>query len=332
MKEIKINIIDWWDDNFEENYFIQFLSKRYKVVRSKNPDFLLCSCFGFNHLEFDCVKIFFTGENLTPDFNLYDYAMGFDYIDFGDRYLRYPLFLINPYNQALKQAEEKHIFNQNEVLNRGFCSFLVSNGKNAASIRELFFDEMSKIDFVASGGGFRNNIGKRVENKLEFLGKYKFNIAFENSQSYGYCTEKLIEAFAAKTIPVYWGDPSLLDLNLSLINPKSYINLSFFSSLSEALKYVSEVHSNNRLYMQIMQEPAFFKNNIQDFYEKQLECFFEKIFSYPPPHSRQIVLSNTRKAYRDKQKRLMYIKNLAHPLNFFKNKLKNCNKENKQNG
>ncbi|RDU72198.1 glycosyltransferase family 10 domain-containing protein [Helicobacter brantae] len=321
MKEIKINIIDWWNDDFEENHFIQFLSKKYKVVRSKNPDYLLCSCFGFDHLNFNCTKIFFTGENLTPDFNLYDYAMGFDYIDFDKRYLRYPLFLT--YTQALKEAEKKHIFNQDEIKNRGFCSFLVSNGKNADPIRERFFDEISKIDFVASGGGFRNNIGKKVENKMEFLKQYKFNIAFENSQSIGYCTEKLIEAFAAKTIPIYWGDPSLLDSKLNLINPKSYINLSSFSSIGEALDFIKEVHSNHQLYMQILQEPAFLKENIQEFYKKQLEDFFDNIFSIPPPQGKQIVLSNTRKAYQDKQRRLMYIKDLAHPINFVKKRIVN---------
>lgn len=320
MQEIKVNVVDWWDNNFENNYFIKFLSNKYKVVRSEKPDYLFCSCFGFDHLRYrDCVKIFFTGENLTPDFNLYDYALGFDYIDFGSRYLRYPLFLIPPYNDALRKAERKHIFdNPQELLNRGFCSFVVSNGKNANPIRENIFDALSKIDFVASGGGFRNNIGKRVENKLEFLEQYKFNIAFENSQSLGYCTEKLIEAFAAKTIPIYWGDPSLLDPHLNLINPKSYINLSSFSSLNEALEYIKEVHSNDQLYMQILQEPAFLKENVQEFYCNQLEIFFDNLFSIPPPQSKKVVLSNTRKAYQDKQRRLMYIKDLAHPIVFLK--------------
>lgn len=207
MREIRIDVIDWWNQDFENNYFIQFLSKRYRVTRSKKPDFLLCSCFGLDHFKFDCTKIFFTGENLTPDFNLYDYALGFDYIDFGERYLRYPLFLL--YGSSLKKAKLKHIFNPQAMLDRGFCSFVVSNGKNANPIREEFFDAMCQIDFVASGGGFRNNIGKRVKDKIKFLGQYKFNIAFENSQSSGYCTEKLIEAFAAQVVPIYWGDPSL---------------------------------------------------------------------------------------------------------------------------
>lgn len=41
----------------------------------------------------NCEKILFTGENYVPDFHPYDYAMGFHYIDFGDRYLRFPLYV-----------------------------------------------------------------------------------------------------------------------------------------------------------------------------------------------------------------------------------------------
>lgn len=315
MQEIKVNVVDWWSDDFENNYFINFLSKKYKIVRSENPDYLFCSCFGFDHFKYrDCIKIFFTGENLTPDFNLYDYALGFDYIDFGSRYLRYPLFLL--YGDITKQAEQKHIFNNpQEMFNRGFCSFVVSNGKNANPIRENFFDVMSQIDFVASGGGFRNNIGKRVENKIDFLKQYKFNIAFENSQYNGYCTEKLIEAFAAQTVPIYWGDPSLL--NSDFINPKSYINLSSFSNTQEAIEYIREVNHNQDLYLSILSEPVFFKSNIQEYYENKLEKFFTNVFSNPP----QVVLSNTRKAYQDKQKRLFYIKNLAHPIKYLKSYL-----------
>lgn len=300
MKEIRIDVVDWWDDNFEDNYFIHFLSKYYKVVRSKDPDYLLCSCFGYEHFKYDCVKIFFTGENITPDFNLYDYALGFDYMDFETRYLRYPLFLISPYNEALKLAEQKHIFgNSQEMLNRGFCSFVVSNGDCVDPIREKFFDEMSKIDFVASGGGFRNNIGKRVENKIDFLRQYKFNIAFENSQGRGYCTEKLIEAFAAQTVPIYWGDLSLLDNNF--VNPKSYINISTFSCIQEALGYIQEIDKNNELYLSILQEPAFFQSDIQEYYENKLVSFFKDIFSL----NKQIPRSSRIIEYQNQQKKLL---------------------------
>lgn len=35
--------------------------------------------------KYDCIKIFFTGEEQSPDFNIADYAVGYDDIRFGDR-------------------------------------------------------------------------------------------------------------------------------------------------------------------------------------------------------------------------------------------------------
>ncbi|CCF79843.1 hypothetical protein HBZS_102910 [Helicobacter bizzozeronii CCUG 35545] len=37
-------------------------------------------------------RLVFMGENERIDFNVYDFAMGFDHLEFGDRYLRVPLY------------------------------------------------------------------------------------------------------------------------------------------------------------------------------------------------------------------------------------------------
>lgn len=293
MREIKINVVDWWNDEFEKNYFISFLSKHYKIVRSDKPDYLLCSLFGDRHLDYDCVKIFFTGENFTPDFNLYDYALGFDFIEFDDRYLRYPLWIL--YSDALKLALKKHENILDQDAKRGFCSFVVSNGDNAHSIREQVFDKFSEIGFVASGGAFKNNIGKRVENKNDFIKKYKFNIALENSQTKGYCTEKLFEAFAAKTIPIYWGWG-----NEEFINPRSFINLDDFSTLQEAVDFIQELHHNDRKYLQMLKEPVFLHPNIQKYHEEKLFNFFENIFKQPLKQCKRIHKIGTRRDYYEK--------------------------------
>jgi hypothetical protein len=42
--------------------------------------------------------------------------------------------------------------------------------------------------------------------KIEFLRKCKFAIAFENSSAPGYNTEKLTHAIEADCLPIYWGD------------------------------------------------------------------------------------------------------------------------------
>jgi hypothetical protein len=41
--------------------------------------------------------------------------------------------------------------------------------------------------------------------------KSMFHIAIENSQNKGYFTEKIIDAFLTKTIPIYWGCPNIND-------------------------------------------------------------------------------------------------------------------------
>lgn len=297
MREIKINVVDWWNDDFKKNYFISFLSKRYKIIRSDKPDYLLCSLFGKNHLKYNCVKIFFTGENFTPDFNLYDYALGFDYLEFGDRYLRYPLWLLYP--KTLKLALKKHQNISNEDAKRGFCSFVVSNGSNAHAIREQFFEKLLEIDFVASGGGFRNNIGKKVKDKNDFIKQYKFNLAFENSKTKGYCTEKLIQALAAKTIPIYWGWGKE-----DFINPKSFVDIDNFATIDEAVEFIKELKNDEETYLQMLKEPAFLHPNIQEYYEEKLEIFFNNILRQPLNECKRIHQIGTRKDYYDE-----YLKN-----------------------
>ena len=50
-------------------------------------------------------------------------------------------------------------------------------------------------------------MGGPVASKLDFDRSHKFSIVCENTAHSGYTTEKLVEAFAAGCIPIYWGDP-----------------------------------------------------------------------------------------------------------------------------
>ena len=102
-KHIRIKFVDFWDDFVpENNLFYQLLSEHYDVELSDNPEYLFCSVFGDEHLRYDCVKIFYTGENQCADFNLYDYAIGFDRMEFGDRYFRLPIYYLNRYQKYIR--------------------------------------------------------------------------------------------------------------------------------------------------------------------------------------------------------------------------------------
>lgn len=53
--------------------------------------------------------------------------------------------------------------------------------------------------------GDRNNIEDARKGKETIFGDAQFNIAIENTQHRGYFTEKLLDCFLLKSIPIYWG-------------------------------------------------------------------------------------------------------------------------------
>ena len=66
MKKIKIDFIDFWSDlDKTDNLFYNTLCRYYDVEISDTPDYVFCSCFSDKHFNYqDCVKIYFTGENI----------------------------------------------------------------------------------------------------------------------------------------------------------------------------------------------------------------------------------------------------------------------------
>lgn len=247
-KSIKIKFVDFFDGfDKERNDIVDILGEHYDVEMSDNPDYLFYSGFGFEHLKYDCIRIFFTGECIVPNFNECDYAIAFDRLSFGDRYLRLPLYNIFQYKPEYEKLKNRQVFTEDDLkAKKGFCSFVVSNCF-ADDVRAVFYDKLSQYKTVASGGRFRNNIGGAVADKKKFQSEYKFAIAFENTSYDGYCTEKLMEAFAAGAVPIYWGDPGVI----KDFNPKSFINAHDYNSFDEVVERVKEIDSDDALYLKM---------------------------------------------------------------------------------
>ncbi|RVY81158.1 fucosyltransferase, partial [Helicobacter pylori] len=285
---LKIAVANWWGDEeikeFKKNILYFILSQRYTITLHQNPnkpsDLVFGSPIGAARkiLSYQNTKrVFYTGENEVPNFNLFDYAIGFDELDFNDRYLRMPLYyahlhyeaeLVNdttsPYKlqpdslYALKKPshhfKENHpnlcalINNKSDPLKRGFASFVASNPN--APKRNAFYDALNSIEPVTGGGSVKNTLGYDIKNKSEFLSQYKFNLCFENSQGYGYVTEKIIDAYFSHTIPIYWGSPSVA----KDFNPKSFVNVHDFNNFDEAIDYVRYLHTHPNAYLDMLYE------------------------------------------------------------------------------
>ena len=279
-KKIKIDFIDFWPDlKKDDNYFTDILDRYYDVEISKDPDYVFCSYFNDKHLEYrDCVKILFMGENLVPDFNLYDYALGFHYIDFEDRYLRLPLYAL--YTQHYEMFSKKHTYTDYYYLSKkGFCNCVISN-PFVDPARDEMYKALSRYKKIDSGGRYRNNTGGPVKDKISFEKGYRFTMAFENTSTPGYTTEKIFEAFAGDTIPVYWGSPEVAEE----FNPEAFINCHDFPDADSVVERVKEVNENDELFLKMIKAPAITESSLASKYMKEdyADSFLCHIFDQDP--------------------------------------------------
>lgn len=275
MKKIKIDFIDFWVGfDKENNLFTQLLKEDYDVEITDNPEYVFYSVFGSkNKTMEDVVKIFFTGENLPPNFDRCDWSFTFDYLE-DERNYRLPLYIFNP--EYYNLTKEKII--RPSLAKRRFCNFVVSNG--TSKIRNTFFEELNKYKKVDSGGRYKNNIGYFVDNKKNFQTQYKFSIAFENStyrmNHPGYTTEKILDAMIAVTIPIYWGNP-VVDLDF---NRESFINAYDFKDMWEMIEYIKYLDNNDDAYLEKLSKPWLVNNEIIEPNKKEnIKKFLNKIFT-----------------------------------------------------
>ncbi|MGY5450943.1 glycosyltransferase family 10 domain-containing protein [Agarivorans sp. MS3-6] len=249
---------------FNPDRILALLKQNYTVtVDQENPDYVIYSVFGYDYMQYDkAVRIFFTGENVIPDFNLCDYAFGYSWIEFGDRYYRCPNYqLYDQYKDLLNRKSSVQADNILEYEKPKFCNFIYTNG-DGHPIRDEFFHHLSAIKSVDSVGKHLRNVqdtigtpyhGDWTKPKIDFQKRYRFTIAFENSTSPGYTTEKLIHALSADTIPIYWGNP----LVGREFNTKRFINCHDFNSLEEVANQVMQLENNPALLESMLREPFF---------------------------------------------------------------------------
>lgn len=229
-----------------------------------NPEFLIFGDenFGTENKNFskkDVTKIFFTGENRRPEKYDCHYAISFDH-NYKPWHYRLPLYVV--YMWALKNIHKtkynlNYIFNPEVKEKTSFASFVVSNPN--CKQRNEFFNALSQYKKVDSGGKLFNNIQANLdgeEAKIDFLSSRKFNICFESMSHPGYVTEKILHAFYAQTIPIYWGSTTIS----ADFNPKAFINVHDFKSFDDAVKRIEKIDQSEDVYNYIISQPKFTHN------------------------------------------------------------------------
>jgi len=280
VKRIRVKFADFPGQKPEETWIYGLLSNRYELELSEKPDYLIDGGLGLEHLKYDCIKIVFVGESYVPDFNLFDYALGFDFLEFGDRYLRLPLFATYGEFQYLGALRAQPV-EPERLLNRGFCSFVVSNADGDPA-RIEFFRRLSQYKLVASGGKLLNNVGGRVPDKDAFLRGYKFNIAFENSCVPGYTTEKVMQPLAVHSVPIYYGNPRIDED----FDPACMIRVPSRDEMDRAIEEIVALDRDDAAYLAKVAAPSFRRD--PEWYANRVLDFFRPIFEASPSQARRL--------------------------------------------
>lgn len=258
---IKIAYVDFFSAfDPERNVLADALREHFTpVIDEAHPDFLFHSCYGVRHLGYrDCVKIFQCEENLAPDLNQSDYAISSCRMECGGRNLYMPA-CFSVYRGGTS-AELPPV--ERGMARREFCSFIYSHAKvGEGSVRRKEFCErlMRNYAHVACPGAVLHNmdapeLAARSDganwnaSKIRFLSRYKFNIAFENSNADGYITEKLTDCFLGNTVPIYYGAAGT-----PVPFPReAMIYANDYADEDALLARIREVNENDELYLAML--------------------------------------------------------------------------------
>lgn len=283
-KTIKLKIVDFWEHRPSNNnpncMLCGYLKKYYNLNFTDEPDFVFYSIAGKEHLKYNnCVKILVTSENLVPNFNYCDYAVSYNYMDLYGRNFKGSVldgreFVYEKFGGPVNLPQN--------MAQRKFCNFVYKNRNKdleGVKLREKFFKLLSRYKHIDSPGRVFNNMKNAISprrgrwqfGKIDFIKNYKFTIAFENTNSDGYTTEKLTDALYAHTIPIYFGNPSVgLEYN-----KKAFIHVNDYASLEDVAKKVIELDNDDDAYMAMLNEQPLLYPEYN--YAEEMEKFFVKI-------------------------------------------------------
>jgi hypothetical protein len=140
-----------------------------------------------------------------------------------------------------------------------FCCCIVSNGDFYS--RNRMFQELSKYKRVDSIGDFQRNVDVRFVDKVgsaeyfNVLSQYKFVLCFESAVEGTYITEKIINAYISRAIPIYFG----ASVCKQIFNPNAFLSLEkdTTAEYERLVHRIVHLDKNNKPYLEIVNQPLF---------------------------------------------------------------------------
>ena len=165
---------------------------------------------------------------IENNYDKFDFILTYDdtLVNMGPKFLFYPFGCcwVHPYITGAKLEKTDHIS-------------IIASGKNQTIGHQLRHRVIKELDMVSNplidvlGNGY-----KPFKNKKDGLEKYKFSIVIENSIQDTYFTEKIIDCFATKTVPIYYGTSKIANF----FDKDGIISFNTVEELKEILDDLSD--------------------------------------------------------------------------------------------
>lgn len=231
-----------------ENWLFRILDQQFSLVWDPvNPELIIYNDYGLEHLRYRCHKVYYSCENVKLQPRLSDFS--FSIAGSIGRHQYFPNLVENRFFEEIRSechGPELALL-RNTPKTKTF-NFVYSNAD--AEVRIDFCRRLMQYKRVDCPGIVLNNYpafdshGYQYEKKMEFLKHYKFTIAFENESAINYTTEKIMHAFAAGSIPIYWGNPKIAEL----FDSRCFINCHDFETFDEVIAWVKKVDHDEKLF------------------------------------------------------------------------------------
>lgn len=262
-------------ENNEDAASIKFFELLFKNTKLDNftitnditkANILFEGCFGnsIRNIKKWDKKIFFSGESWNTDISNYDIIFKSSYDNNNIIDLSFCAIYILNNNFLTRLIQPKNI----NIIPPKFCCFCVSNGN--CYPRNKMFELINSYKKVDSLGRFNNNVGTYIDvpywsdEYLYILKQYKFIICFENSKYETYVTEKIVNAYLANIIPIYWGTNHVKNIFYedSMIYLENENNIDCYKS---ALNKIIVLDNDDTKYLKFINQQGininYFNNN-----------------------------------------------------------------------
>jgi len=281
MNNLKINFLDFWSGFNPNNdpVFGKFLNKHYNIIyNTTNPDLIIFSVFGNTHKRYNknnIIKIFYTPENfISHSYPALDNVKGWGKVKNFSNYSITSFDIKDNTNYRMPSYVRRYGFDiknriDNEKEKKIKDKDIVYLQRSCTHNRDEMVKKLMKYFSIDAVGKCLNNKKVNIKNKIEFIKDYNMVIAFENSTTIGYSTEKIIDPFIANSIPIYWGDNNI---NKDY-NEKAFINYHSYSE-EEIIDKLSDLLRNKNNILEILNNKKIKNEDI--FNESLFLGFFKK--------------------------------------------------------